>query len=748
MSYWEKNSPRLSAPVECLVQDRATTLRSLSFLAPSDSGSTLRTYSVAIAATGEYTADFGGTKSGALNNGIIPAINQLNAILEREFAIRLVVIGSEMNIIYTDATADPYSGTVLDMANQNQPNLDSVIGSANYDIGHVFHGSGGSGVAYLGVVCGGSKARATSALNTPNGTTWIVDLVAHEVGHQFDADHSFNGSTSSCGGGNRSASTAWEPASGSTIMSYSGSCGSENLQTFSDPYYHVGNYDQVLTFITGNACDTESATGNNPPSVNAGPDYTIPRSTPFVLTASASDADGDSLMYSWEEWDIGAASPPSTDDGSRPIFRSFAPVTSPSRTFPKLSDLLNNTSTLGESLPTTDRTLKFRVTARDNRSGGGGSANDMTVLTVDNNAGPFQITSPNTAVTWNGGTQQTVTWDVAGTNNSPVNVSSVNILISTDGGLTFPAALSTSTPNDGSEVVTLPNVATVSARVKVVAVGNVFFDVSNVNFTIITGSCTPISLLPVSLANGLMGTAYSQTISAGGGVAPYIFTVTSGSLPPGIALASGGGLSGTPGTAGTFNFTVTATDDNDCTGNKVYSIFVASNVCLFCDEFDDGVLSTSWTYTKPVWSETGGRLIATSGKKVKAIATPAFSGCANCMIETQMQTAGGQGNRLWLIAWYVDDKNKVELLMKEEKDSWILKQRSNGPVVAKATGTLPIDPGVSYTVRMTFDGAQFQVYVNGMLAITMVKGGGSLPAGTVGFQMKGTTADIERIEVR
>ena len=748
ISYWKKDAPHLQTPLRCLAPHAESESRSISPLAPMQSGATLRIYTAAIAATGEYTAYFGGTKSGALNNGIVPAINQLNAILEREFAIRLVLTDEEMKIIYTDPATDPYSGTVLDMATQNQPNLDAQIGSADYDIGHVFHGTGGSGVAYLSVVCSGIKAQGCSAFSTPNGVTWIVDLVAHEVGHQFSADHSFNGTTSSCGGGNRNASTAWEPGSGSTIMSYSGSCGAENVQNFSDPYYHVGNFDEILSFSSATACDDEIATGNHPPVVNAGPDYTIPKSTPFVLTASASDADGDPLTYDWEEWDVGNASPPNTDDGTRPIFRSFAPTSSPSRTFPKLSDVLNNVSTFGESLPTTDRTMKFRVTVRDNRAGGGGIANDMTLITVENGAGPFQVTSPNTAVTWNGGNQQTVTWNVAGTDAAPINTANVNILLSTDGGLTFPTILSSSTPNDGSESITVPAVTTTTARVKIEAVGNVFFDVSNTNFTITTTGCTPITLAPASLPTGSEGAAYNQTITASGGVSPYTFAVTLGALPPNLALSSDGSITGSPSTAGDFDFTITATDDNNCTGTRAYSVNVASDTCLFCDDFQDGVLSTSWTYSQPVWSETGGHLAGNSAKKVTAIATPAFDGCMNCTVDTQMKDSGGIGARLWLLAWYADKKNDLELLMKEESDVWVLKQKVNGRIVAKSKAKLPIDPGVSYLVRIAFDGAQFQVYINGTLAITLPKASGSSPMGTVGYQLKGTTAALEEIQVK
>jgi hypothetical protein len=268
-------------------------------------------------------------------------------------------------------------------------------------------------------------------------------------------------------------------------MAYAGICGAEDLQPHSDPYFHTRSFDQIIAKITGTSCAVQTATGNNPPVVNAGAAITIPASTPFSLTGSATDPEGDTLTYCWEEFDHGTAAPPNTDDGSRAIFRSFNPVASPTRTFPKASDLLTGTSTIGESLPNTTRTMSFRLTARDNRAGGGGVSYATRTVNVSNAGGiPFAVTAPNSAVTWSGGTSQLVTWDVAGTSGAPVSCANVAITLSTDGGSTFPITLAASTPNDGSELILVPSTPTASARAMVACATSPFFDVSNTNFTI------------------------------------------------------------------------------------------------------------------------------------------------------------------------------------------------------------------------------------------------------------------------
>lgn len=449
-------------------------------------GTTLKTYRLAVAATGEYTAFHGGTVPTAMAE-IVTAMNRVNGIYERDLAIRMELIANNDLVVYTDGGTDPYTnnsgGTML---GQNTTNLNTVIGSANYDIGHVFS-TGGGGVATLNGPCGANKARGVTGLSSPIGDPFYVDYVAHEMGHQWGGNHSFNGNSGFCSGSINPA-TAYEPGSGTTIMGYAGICDPQNVQQNSDDYFHAINYQEIVNFVTagnGNSCDVPTATGNTPPVPEAGLAYTIPINTPFELCGTATDVDSDTLSYSWEEFDLGAAGDPNSPVGSAPIFRSFEPTVSRCRTFPRRSDLLNNTQTLGEILPSYARTMNFRMTVRDNQAGGGGADYDSTSVVVSAAGGPFLVTAPNTAVSWTAGSNQNVTWNVAGTDVAPIACVAVDIALSLDGGQTFVITLATGTPNDGSASVVVPNAGTTQARVRVRCAGNIFFDVSNTNFTVV-----------------------------------------------------------------------------------------------------------------------------------------------------------------------------------------------------------------------------------------------------------------------
>jgi hypothetical protein len=488
------------------------------------SGATLHTYRLALAATAEFTQTYGGgTVDGALSV-MTTTINAVNAIYERDLAIHLNLIANETSIIFTNSATDPYtSDNANTLLEQNQVALNQRIGSANYDLGMVLDGLVYSfqpghfifqGSAQFQSTCNNAqKGKAVSIFRSTDPTSIsAIYVVAHELGHMLWALHTFNGTLDDCGP-SRFAQVAYEPGSGSTIMGYRGGvlpngtyfplCGSEELFS-NDTYFHSASIEQIANytnFSTGSVCGVTTNTGNSPPTIDAGTDYTIPANTPFTLTASGSDADAEALTYCWEEFDLGAAGPPHTDNGNRPIFRSFAPVLTPARTFPQLSDILSGTPTFGESLPTTSRTMTFRVTARDNHAGGGGVNTGAMRVNVVSSSGPFIVTQPSSGTNWLAGSTQTVTWNVANTSNAPINCSSVRVLLSVDGGSSFPYTLASGTPNTGAATINVPNTPTSSARVKVEAVGNIFFNISLPNFTITPNTTSPPTLLTEGNSN-------------------------------------------------------------------------------------------------------------------------------------------------------------------------------------------------------------------------------------------------------
>lgn len=459
-----------------------------------NAGDTLRTYRLALACTGEYANYFPGTPTKLSTLGhMVTSVNRVVGVYEKELSIHMNLIANDDTLINLNGATDPYDDADgAAMLGQNQTTVNIRVGPSYYDIGHVFS-TGGGGIAGLGVVCNiGQKARGVTGSPAPVGDPFDIDYVAHEMGHQFGGNHTFNSNTGSCSG-NISSGAAYETGSGSTIMAYAGICTSLNdLQAHSDAYFHTKNFDEIRNYTTytgatGNSCPVKTVTLNHPPIITSiGNNYTIPISTPFVLTGAANDPDSDPLTYCWEEFDLGTNTNANSPSGNSPTLRSYNPSSNPYRIFPALTSLNNNTVPKGEILPAYARSLKFRLTARDNRSGGGGVTYDpgFVTLTVDGTKGPFLVTQPNTNVTWAGSTMQNITWNVANTDLSPISVSTVNILLSIDGGLTYPYTLVTGVPNNGLASVQTPNVSSTKARIKVESVGNIFFDISNVNFTI------------------------------------------------------------------------------------------------------------------------------------------------------------------------------------------------------------------------------------------------------------------------
>jgi hypothetical protein len=505
-------------------------------------GDTLRRYRLAVAATGEYTQFFGSVAAALA--GIATTVNQMNAIYEAEAAVRMILVADNVDIVYPDPDTDPFP--LDDMNAEVQAAIDSVIGDANYDIGHLFHRGGTSisgNAGSIGNVCvSGAKGSAWSMGPDPNGGDFLF-VVAHEMGHQYGGTHTFNGSN--CSAGQYTASSSWEPGSGTTIMSYSSICGSDNVMggQVGDLYFHVGSRDQITAYtqVGGGTCATTVNTGNNPPTVSAGPNWTIPQGTPFRLTATGNDPDGDPLTFTWEQFDQTAASAPlnAPDDGLIPLFRSFPPASDPVRTFPDYEDLLAGPGSLfpnklGEQLPSTNRDLTFRTTARDNRLGGGGANDDQMIVTVSGD--PFAVTFPNGGETVGAGAPLDVTWTVGGGSIAPT----VNILYSTNGGVNW-STLAAGVANNGARTVTVPCGATNQGRIMIEAVGNIFFDISDLPFT--TAAVAPA--IVVNATGGSVDDAceflvtFDATVTDDGAVTAADVDVT-------VTLLTGNAILGSP----------------------------------------------------------------------------------------------------------------------------------------------------------------------------------------------------------
>jgi hypothetical protein len=492
-SYWYKDAPTQSETKSITADfllaeeqlDKPELARKL-----VTTGDTVRTYELAISTTGEYSQRLGGTAANVVAE-LMNLVNRINQILLVDLALQFELIDNQA-IMFFDAANDPYTNS--DIATDievNQDIIDQAIGNQNYDIGHVL-GTNSGGLAYVGVVCNSQfKAQGYTGLNNPQGERFYIDLVAHELGHQLGAGHSFNATnSSSCAEGQRDSSSAHEPGGGSTIMSYAGICGSQNLQNDSDPYFHAISIQDIRDYVdsfAGQRCGVESTIDNAIPQIELSQNaYTIPANTPFSLSGSVTDADNDLLTYTWEQFDNGGTlgatkslAELNSDNGNNPLFRSFSPVDIAQRYFPKLTDVLAGQTSLGETYATTDRDMRFRLTARDNK--GGVNQQDLVITIASDN----QTFSVDTPTQWQAFFEQTVTWDIGDTLITPINCSNVDILLIADVNNPIETTVLTQTPNDGQQNIRVPNITSSAARLVLRCSNNVFYALSDGAFPII-----------------------------------------------------------------------------------------------------------------------------------------------------------------------------------------------------------------------------------------------------------------------
>jgi subtilisin-like proprotein convertase family protein len=507
-----QNRSKTALPLSCKTVDVALNKELVKKTSKLKSNNAVfKTMRLALSCTAEYTTFYGGTVAGALA-GMSATMTRVNGVFNKDLALRLVIIPTNNLIVYTNATTDPYSDAATGAKGawnlELQSTLTSVIGNTNYDIGHLLGASGGGGDAgCIGCVCvdptianpqGKGSAFTSPSNSKPQGDTFDIDYVSHEMGHQLGANHTFSHDVEDTG-------VSVEPGSGSTIMGYAGIT-DYDVQSQSDDYFAYASILQIQSNLAGKSCPVGTVLSNQTPVVNAGPDYTIPISTPFVLKGSGSDPNGTAMTYCWEEYDSalsdqsGAQSIAYPLKSNGPNFRSFLPSNSPNRYMPELKKVLaGQLNTTWESVSSIARTLNFTLTGRDNAVLGSGQTNtDAMVVTVDATKGPFSVSSQNIANSgWVIGSSQTITWSVNGSNSLP-GAANVNIRLSTDGGLTFPIFLATNTLNDGVEIISAPSVLAKKCRIMIEPTANIFYAVNSTAFAIgytVATSCNSYSFV-------------------------------------------------------------------------------------------------------------------------------------------------------------------------------------------------------------------------------------------------------------
>lgn len=410
----------------------------------------------------------------AINN----TVNRVNALYEKDLAVHFNLIANNLDVIYLNANTDPYTGSYN---SQVQSALTSVIGAANYDIGHLLAYDGPNGNAgCIGCICNSNKGSAFTSHYIPVSDIFDIDYVAHEIGHQVGANHTHTYS------GSEGSGVQVEVGSGNTIMAYTGITGAYDTQFNSNDFFTYRNILQIQNNLANKACAVNTPIVNTPPVVDAGPDVTIPISTPFVLKGTVTDAENDPMTYVWEQNNSATASAqfvngsyasPTKTGG--PNFKMFPPKSEPVRYFPEFGKVLAGVNaTRWEALSSVGRTLDFTLTARDNSPLGSQTQTDAMKITVSAAAGPFVVTAPVFGESLTSNSSYTIKWNVANTNIAPVNTANVNIKLSTDGGQTF-STIAANTANDGEETITIPTGATTAnAYIMIEAVDNIYFAMS------------------------------------------------------------------------------------------------------------------------------------------------------------------------------------------------------------------------------------------------------------------------------
>ena len=458
---------------------------------------TLRTFRLAISSTAEYTNfwddnnDENGTGQEDALAAIVSTMNRVNSVYETDLSITMQLV-SGVELLYTDPETDPYTGN---FNSEVQEDLTSNFGEENYDIGHLFaYGSNNGNAGCIGCICkNGQKGSAftshgfLSADGEFLNDFFDIDYVAHEMGHQFGAYHTFAFN-------NEGTGSNVEPGSGSTIMGYAGITGPDDVQEHSDPYFNFKSIENISDYISTESCYSSAELINNPPVADAGINYTLPKETAYELRASGYDLDNDQLTYCWEQIDSGSMTVsefgPSNYTGV--TARSLPPSLSPLRSIPNLNSVLMGeltqinppTGSAWETVTNVARELNWGLTVRDRAPTsvglGGQSSTDTMTLLITTNAGPFSITSQaEDENIWRTGDKVSIKWDVANTDSEPINTQEVSVLLSMDAGQNFNTIISDSTPNDGEHIFRVPNGwVSGNARIKIVPKNSIYYSIN------------------------------------------------------------------------------------------------------------------------------------------------------------------------------------------------------------------------------------------------------------------------------